>query len=261
MKRRRGEPLAWWEVIDRARRWDQAAREGCPPGTWRWAITLKNRLVIWLLVLTGARGIELIQLRLTGPHPHVLRGADGTIAALVFPRPSVRRPYRIFPLDGFDRLRTLLDIYIQRARPLLLRGGLDASGRLIVGQFGHSYTITHFTITYRSLREQILGPRSRLTLYDTRRVAFLVLYLGLGRSFGEVRRLVGWDPAWTLKNTTRMEALGASAFSLLTPAPPTVEAERIVEDLRRWLGDTTEELSALDDVCAAPSAMGEEASP
>ena len=73
--------LTWWSVVEEIRVWDRITHQRFAPGTYRWAVALRNRVIIWLILLTGTRLAELVRLRVSGAHAHVLRGADGRIEA------------------------------------------------------------------------------------------------------------------------------------------------------------------------------------
>ena len=251
--------LTWWSVVEEIRVWDRITHQRFAPGTYRWAVALRNRVIIWLILLTGTRLAELVRLRVSGAHAHVLRGADGRIEAITIPQPSNVRPYRTFPLQGFEALATLLDIYIQRARPLLLGDTPDSHGRLIIGSSGSPYTRSALVIVYAKLRREIFGPRHRVTLYELRRITFLILHLGFRRPFFEVTRLAGWHPAHVLENADRFEEHGLGEVSLLTSdtARPTPDGERVIAELCRWLGEAAQDLLRLEYFRGAPDPTDE----
>ena len=241
-----GLPL-WVRVLDELCAWDRILHYRYRNGTRFWAYALRSRLMMWLIAFTGVRGDELIRLQLTGPQSQLVRDPRGRVRALTFPRTAIRRPARTVPLTALPALATMLELYVDRARPLLLGTRQDTGGQLILDALGKPYVPRRWADGYGRLRRQIFGSHARITQWDLRRMAFLALHFGFRRPFFEASRIVGSTPARLFRNSEHFGRYGVGNVSLLASDTMVLprEIDRVIDGVRRWLSEVERDLEAI----------------
>lgn len=139
---RLAETAPFYEVLSRFLRWDRSAHRRHRRGTAAWASTLRDRSMLWILMLAGPRIANLVALRVGGADPNLQMGRGQATSILL--RESETKNNRRVEIPLAPGIAKLLTLYVHEGRPRLIRDPAMAGERLFLRDDGRPVTKNSF---------------------------------------------------------------------------------------------------------------------
>lgn len=213
-------PLPWTEVYLAVLSWDQRVHAHRRVTEREWAITLRDRVLVWTPLLCGLQPFQLVALPVAGQMTELIR-RDRRGA----PRGVVRL--------GTSGFADLVRAYVDSGRPRLQQPGLP-SPRFLLNNHGRPFTLPTLTSRFsKRLAPDIFGT-TPVTLTHLRRAWLALLSDGLRFRAADLRAAFGIAPQWLTPAAAGRPGPG-SCLELLARPAVLPEAVHVLNELRAWL--------------------------
>jgi integrase len=224
-------------------RWDRDAHRRHRRGTAAWAGTLRDRLMLWILMLAGPRISNLVALRVGGPDPN-LRMERGHATNILL-RESETKNNRRVEIPLAPGIAKLLSLYVHEGRPRLMRDPAVAGHRLFLRDNGRPVSKDSFRRAFhdRLCREAFGGLP--VYVHYLRRMAVALLRDGFQMSFAAIATILGHteDTCQRVYYVFTPQAATAEyRRSLMGESPRAPEVEAVVAELKEWLRELADDL-------------------
>jgi integrase len=243
---RLAETVSWLTVLRCVLTWDQRAHGRERPGTREWALTLRDRVMLWILLFVGPRIENLVSLKVAGPGANLTRDETGRIQALILRESETKNNRRVVaPIGRIRGVAELVQRLADEAQPLI--GGRNATtiSDLFLRSDGTLFDRHSFRRYFkRRLRPEVFGPHDVYVHY-LRRICVAVLRNGYDLDFTTIGAILGHteDTArrvYYVLTPSAAAARYAAALSGEAPREPGVEA--VMGELKGWLDHVARDL-------------------
>jgi len=231
-------------VLGHFLRWDRQIHARYRRGSRAWAASLRDRSMLWILMLAGPRIENLVALRVGGPEPNLRLEGDRATSILL--RESETKNNRRVEIPLGPGVAPLLSLYVAEARPRLMWDPAVAGDRLFLRDDGRPMTEDSFRRVFHArLCHEVFGALPVYVHY-LRRMAVALLRDGFQLSFPAIATVLG-----------HTEETAQRVYYVFTPQAATEEYRRglmgeparspeidaLVTDLRAWLRELDEDLA------------------
>lgn len=243
---RLAETVSWLTVLRCLLAWDQQAHNRERRGTPEWALTLRDRVMLWILLFVGPRIENLVSLKIAGPAPNLIRDETGQIQELLLRESETKNNKRVVaPIGRIRGVAELVQLLADEGLALLCRDNAANSAHLFLRSDGTPFDRHSFRRYFkRRLRAEVFGPHDVYVHY-LRRICVAVLRNGYGLDFTTIAAILGHteDTAQRVYYVLTPSAAAmryAAALSGEAPRDPGVDA--VMGELKRWLDRVARDL-------------------